>query len=296
MNLMSEIKRQWKTFAWRHLTVNRDNWKTYTKFVPFSHKMMQQLSHPKYGGLIRRWGGFEGKESYSQSYVVPINRDVNYKGQGSGTVLPMNMLHQLIEDSSYRIIMNQCLCRDGMACKDYPQDLGCIMLGEACRAQVGRGVARYATVEDAKAHADRAAEMGLVALCAWVEFEAAAMGIPQKEHEKYMEICLCCPCCCLGLKNMKQIVKSPEMKERIASIGWRAQGTEDCVSCEVCVNICPAGAIELNGDTISVNDDCIGCGICAVKCPQEAINMQQIAPMKDHILDYFKGLRPVING
>jgi ferredoxin len=45
-----------------------------------------------------------------------------------------------------------------------------------------------------------------------------------------------------------------------------------------------------------VSDECIGCGLCAFKCPEQAIAMEEIEPMKDHILDYFRWFRPQVNG
>ena len=80
------------------------------------------------------------------------------------------------------------------------------------------------------------------------------------------------------------------------SIGWRAQGTEECISCGKCVEACPLECISLEWDGISVKGNCIGCGLCSVNCPVNAIEMKELVPMKDDLLDYFTGMRPNITG
>lgn len=58
---------------------------------------------------------------------------------------------------------------------------------------------------------------------------------------------------------------------------------KDCVSCGICVQTCPVGAIDLvrpgksgkykNLFPETVNDRCIGCSLCAGSCPMGCINM-----------------------
>ena len=47
-----------------------------------------------------------------------------------------------------------------------------------------------------------------------------------------------------------------------------------CVKCLICWVYCPDGAIEWDGEKVSINYDfCKGCGICARECPRKAITM-----------------------
>ena len=280
----------------RYLSLNRDNWFHYARTFPLVEIAMQNLPHPVFGPALRRMFRFEGPGRYTQSHIVPINQKINYHSISQNAIIPIEKIHHVIEESSYRILMNRCICRDGFGCTHFPCDLGCIMLGEACRNMVARGVARYATVEECQAQLDQAADLGLVAICAWAEFETIAKGIPEEEHRDYFEICLCCPCCCLGMRNFKQIFQSEHMRKVFRSVGWRAQGTDACVGCGRCTESCPVDAIAVEADHILVGDPCIGCGLCAARCPEEAILMEETVPMKDNILDHFWGFRPKIRG
>ena len=49
---------------------------------------------------------------------------------------------------------------------------------------------------------------------------------------------------------------------------------EKCVGCGACTNVCPAGAIKLNGDGKAEVDEgaCLDCGACVGTCPSEAIS------------------------
>ena len=59
-----------------------------------------------------------------------------------------------------------------------------------------------------------------------------------------------------------------------------------------------AGACVLRQVRVQVEtgDTCIGCGLCATRCPEKAIVMDEIEPMKEHILDYLGDARPQIKG
>jgi len=47
-----------------------------------------------------------------------------------------------------------------------------------------------------------------------------------------------------------------------------------CVGCGICVNVCPVGAVALNGRTAQVNETvCNGCGACVESCPTSAMQL-----------------------
>ena len=50
-----------------------------------------------------------------------------------------------------------------------------------------------------------------------------------------------------------------------------------CIGCNVCVVVCPFGAIKKNERGVAQVDDdlCKGCGACSASCPEQAITMRQ---------------------
>lgn len=52
--------------------------------------------------------------------------------------------------------------------------------------------------------------------------------------------------------------------------------TEECTGCGICVDECPATAIELKNEKAKVDEEeCTECGTCADSCPNSAITVEQ---------------------
>jgi ferredoxin len=52
--------------------------------------------------------------------------------------------------------------------------------------------------------------------------------------------------------------------------------SEACSGCEVCVDMCPMEAIEVDDDVACIDEDrCIGCGVCAYHCTTEALSLER---------------------
>lgn len=224
-----------------------------------------------------------------QVHVVPLNAKVK---TSPSSVIPYQLIDEVIEKSSYRLVLHTCMCRQGMECKDYPHDFACLFLGEAAK-YLGRSkdiAGREVTVEEAKEHVRRAEELGLVPLVAYVPAEHTIFGIPPDIRYKFLEICFCCPCCCIGLHNIRYL--TPGTRKNVMSVGFVAKALPTCKGCFDCIDICPADAVHAKGDKVWVNEDlCVGCGLCQYKCEHHAIRMVQIDPPKGKMLDYFKGIQ-----
>ncbi len=85
---------------------------------------------------------------------------------------------------------------------------------------------------------------------------------------RFYAICNCCSCCCAGMKAFKDY-DIP----MLASSGYVAKIDEGvCLKCGLCLEICPFGAIEMDGSKVAINyDKCMGCGVCVTKCRSGAI-------------------------
>ena len=69
------------------------------------------------------------------------------------------------------------------------------------------------------------------------------------------------------------------------------EGSENCVVCGKCVEICPTGAVELISGEITGNPEkCVECMACIAACPVKARALPQevqtriggfLAPLKD---------------
>ena len=71
-----------------------------------------------------------------------------------------------------------------------------------------------------------------------------------------------------------------QLNQRITKLesGRRAVAVVDyekCAGCGICVDVCPAGAIEVNRQAVVKEEACNGCAACVSECPNEAIVVVQ---------------------
>ena len=271
----------------RPYTFTPDDFDRITGIVTFANWFMPRFGRFKwYQKLTDKTFFGMPEENRTQSKLVPLNAPVKKQ---ANAVLPYQLLDEVIEKSGCRVIMNECWCRKAMGCTDYPIDFGCLNIGEGARVLAENGVAREVDAEEAKAHVRRAGELGLVAFAAHVVGEEKGMGVPDHLLDKFIEFCFCCPCCCLGLRNLKHF--SPNARNLITNIGFVAKALPTCKGCLDCVDICPMDAIRVKGDMVWVNEeDCIGCGLCQNACSHNAIRLVQVAPAREKLEDYFEGM------
>jgi len=182
-------------------------------------------------------------------------------------VLPSQAVEQAIRRASHRVIMNFCICREAMQCRDYPIELGCLFLGDAAK-KIHPELGRRATVEEALETARQCREAGLVHSIGrsgidpvWLQ-----VGPPQK----LLTICSCCPCCCITrtipYSNPVLGRKYTRMPGVTVTVG------EGCSGCGACVERCIFQALSMSDDRAVIDESsCRGCGRCASMCPEEAI-------------------------
>jgi Pyruvate/2-oxoacid:ferredoxin oxidoreductase delta subunit len=199
------------------------------------------------------------RAGFPKNRVVPIHETIRAESK----VHTFNQMNAYLEKAD-PIAVYTCFCRHEAKLLDEKDDCGmpmevCMLFGDGARFFIERGVARQLTKEEAKQVLRTCAEAGLV---------HAGLNVQNLDF-----ICNCCSCHCMILKD----ALSQPKPGRVLSSGYQPIiNPEECACCETCVDRCPAKALKLSGERISVDlDRCFGCGVCAVGCPMEAIAMTE---------------------
>jgi Pyruvate/2-oxoacid:ferredoxin oxidoreductase delta subunit len=185
--------------------------------------------------------------------------------------------------------MNTCICRDAYKCTHYPHDLACIFLGKGAKVCVDNGIAHEATIEECIERIDKAASLGLPGVSYWIEVEGFIWGFKNEDMDKFLELCFCCPCCCVAVKFMKRADTEARLLFQ-RSIGYVATVEDTCTNCGNCISICPRLAIKPGDGKVVITEDCGGCSICTNECPSNSIIMTLEKPLKSNLKDYFEDI------
>jgi ferredoxin len=268
------------------------NWRWYARgFTAVMGRAADFVRAPLLGGLLKKIVLMDDRPgNLTQAYTFDLNYSLSGNKPVESVVLPIDVIRQTIKKSAYRSIMRQCLCRTGRQCRTHDKNLGCIFLGAGAVATVKNGVAREATVAEALDHLEKAVGSGLVGMGMWIEAENYIWGIKKEHHHQWLEICFCCPCCCIALQNLKKV--TPDVSRRFRHMGWQARITGECDGCGRCLSVCPVAAMQITAGRVTIADHCLGCGLCVTACPVNALEIKPLAPARDLIQDYFEGFRP----
>lgn len=245
-------------------------------------------------------GGWKGKmykkaimlsppmEKNTSTLVMPLNVDITQESEK--VILPIDMLKESLKNATFIGGMDTCLCRESNGCKDFPHDLGCLFLGEIGRTVIQHGLGREFTYEEACARVDRAASLGLMAQGVWIEVEQLLWGIRNDQMDQMLEVCFCCPCCCIAMRLAGKL--QPEDRVRFHPSGWTmVPDRTKCVGCGACAKegVCPVEAISIGKDGGVVIDQeiCIGCGECKKRCKFDVLKLKQTMPMRKDLKEYY---------
>lgn len=278
MQSENKFRTKLQGFAWQVLL---KIFRGYSSLVPY-------FSYPIIGPFLKKMADLE-PGSHTQSYALNINADLTDASQN--VVLPIEMMKQLVRESDYRAIMDHCLCRSAYECKDFPDSLGCLFIGEGGKGIVKKGQGHEASIDEALTHIDRAAELGLIGQAMWIEVERLILGVKKnRDVARWLEICFCCPCCC-GTFRMIKASGQQDVRDRFRSIGWTAQvDSATCTNCLKCAKLCPVDAISITNKKIAIDQNrCLGCGYCGAHCPSKAIKLELRKPLLNSVQDYFTG-------
>jgi Pyruvate/2-oxoacid:ferredoxin oxidoreductase delta subunit len=203
--------------------------------------------------------------------TIPVGAAI----KGRPAVLPFDAARQLVEAASCIVVTDTCLCRESHRCEDYPVGLGCLFLGQGARQMSLHGRAHPISRDAALAHLERARSLGLVNNLIWSTAELRALGA---EPSRTVELCSCCPCCCLAFRTRNA---SRAFVDGIAGFGVaKAVAPEDCTRCTNCARACPFGAIQVDmhaGPRIDASR-CKGCGRCEIACKPRVLKIFPVEP------------------
>jgi UDP-glucose 4-epimerase len=230
---------------------------------------------------------FSGK-NLNISYI-PINKEV--KGAES-SFLPEKVVEVLIRQSSHRVIINRCTCRDACGCKNHPIEYGCTLLGEGTK-EIDPRIARHVSVDEAIEHFHKTLEDGLIPQTGRVRIDNFIWGV--KDRGKLLTLCHCCTCCCTILKSGRYWPE--KAADSIVKLeGLTVDVIEDkCVQCGKCIDECFMDAIKLTcGRIVHDQEKCKGCGICASVCKEKAISVE-IASVESAVNEIYGRIKTFIN-
>ena len=107
-------------------------WGDYLWTNPIWQKMTDSAAKatnlPVLGDLVISLTGMD--KDHSSVTLIPTNKCLEDQGT---TIVPVDLLREYIRRSAHRVILDQCPCRQGHGCKDYPKDLGCLYMGDATK-------------------------------------------------------------------------------------------------------------------------------------------------------------------
>ncbi len=197
--------------------------------------------------------------------LIEIGEKVQFQ---EDIALPLEVIDHFIDQSSYRAIMNFCLCRDANGCKDYPIDLGCLFIGEAARG-IHPDLHRSATKEESREHVRLGREAGMVNIVGRAKFDSVVLDATP--HNKLMTICCCCPCCCI---TRALPFVPPEISDFFQRMpGVSVHVNDSCTGCGECIDVCIYRGIKIDGETAEHTDSCRACGRCVQTCPNDSIEI-----------------------
>lgn len=216
--------------------------------------------------LVDKWHPWLRPDKTNMRWL-PINEDLEMPGD---TPVPVQLLDKFIEEASHRVVVNPCGCRKAYKCKNYPIDIGCLMMGDSA-LEISRFPYKEVSVEEAKEHVRSAVDAGLVPIVGKARVDNFIFGV--KDRKRLLTVCFCCECCCVT--RFTQLTPVEKIEPSFVKLdGLSLEVTDRCKGCGACVSACFIGAIEIVDDRAVIGEYCRACGRCATKCKQDAIEIR----------------------
>ena len=215
------------------------------------------------------------KREHPSSRVVPAYQAI----KDLPDVQPYEDMRELLKAQDL-IVVCSCSCRKrrtavGMTC-EHSHDVNCYQFNRGAEYAISRGTGRRLTYEQALKLAEENENDGLV--YQW----------RNDRHMSQTVFCSCCIDCCMiwHPADTHQV----DIGKFWAKSRFQSQVDQElCDGCQVCVDRCMFGAIELvkvSGSkklkAVVDPEKCFGCGVCVLKCEPGALSMKTVRPL-EHI-------------
>jgi UDP-glucose 4-epimerase len=250
---------------------------------PFNWKWFEKAAKFAKFPRLKRYVPWFNKNGLNV-YFLPINEDIEL---AENTAVPVQVLNEMIERVSHRVIIDVCLCRATLDCKNYPHDIGCLMMGRSA-LEIDPGISREVGVDEAKEHVKKAVDVGLVPFMGKARVDNFVFGI--KNKKQLLSVCFCCECCCIS--RFARHVPVEMRAENLNKLeGLTIEITDDCNGCGACEKICFLQVIEIKDGKAVIGEGCVGCGRCSTVCKRDAIKISLSNPnMVEEVCNNLEGL------
>lgn len=211
-----------------------------------------------------------------QGRIVPAYKAVI----DSPEILPCEDLRQIIK-SARSICVTHCTCRRrkgavGKPCRK-SHSMVDIQFNLSAEYLISRNAGKRLRANEAISLIDECEEKGLIHTC-----ENSTRMRPM------WGMCNCCVDCCMVYEPINRF--NATVTECIAKSRYEAHINDElCTGCNICVEWCEFGAIEMaqiegnNKAKAFINSEkCMGCGICVLKCDFQALKLHNVRP-PEHI-------------
>lgn len=218
---------------------------------------------------VSRWHPWL-REDKTDMRWLPINEDIELPGDAP---MPLAVLDRIIDEASHRVIVDYCGCRRGYRCRDYPHDIGCLMMGDSA-LEITAFPWREVDPDEAKAHARRASEAGLIPVVGKARVDNFIFRV--KDRKRLVTVCFCCECCCVT--RFTRLVPPRYVELGISRLAEISVDADSCAGCGTCVDRCYVAGITLENGVAVIGEKCQSCGRCADSCPRDAITVRITDP------------------
>lgn len=220
-------------------------------------------SYPPFKWIINPFFAYP----WNEVTAIPIQETVV---PPDNLVLPRRVVERFVSSVDDLFILDECICRTKLGCKEYPADLGCMALGPSIK-RLHPSHGRRVTREEAIEHVRKASKAGLIANVAHVWIDPVAFGLTN--FTRLMFICFCCDCCCLYRTHMQK--RGPNLERAYQGLPGVSITVDaaKCTGCNLCVDRCFVAAMELKDGVASPGESCKGCGRCVEICPEGALTL-----------------------